>query len=112
MSGKALARRTGTPEEMAFIDDYLTQVKYNDYDRLIQLCDSLANATGFCLMEKRMLDVGLRYGIDEYALRKWRTTFDIKTEFEQRMGCSVYSLLPGIVENTFGVALAELRPAS
>ena len=59
-----------------------------------------------------MLDVGLRYGIHEYALRKWRTTFDIKTEFEQRMGCSVYSLLPGIVENTFGVALAELRPAS
>ena len=101
-----------TSEEMAFIDDYLAQVEYNDYDRLIQLCDSLANATGFCLMEKRMLDVGLRYGINEYALRKWRATFDIKADFEQRMGCSVYSLLPGIVENTFGVALAELRPAS
>jgi hypothetical protein len=101
-----------TPEELAFIEDYLAQVAYDDYDRLIQLCDSLANASGFCLMEKRMLDVGLRYGIHEYALCKWRTTFDIKTEFEQHMGCSVYSLLPGIVENTFGVALAELRPAS
>ena len=54
-------------------------MEYDDYDRLIQLCDSLANASGFCLMEKRMLDVRLRYGIDEYALRKWRTTFDIKT---------------------------------
>jgi hypothetical protein len=101
-----------TPEELTFLEDYLARVEYDDYDRLIQLCDSLANASGFCLMEKRMLDVGLRYGIHEYALRKWRMTFDIKTDFEQRMGCSVYSLLPGIVENTFGVALTELRPAS
>ena len=100
-----------TPEELAFIENYLARVEYNDYDRLIQLCDSLANASGFCLMEKRWLDVGLRYGIHEYALRKWQTTFRIKEDFERRMGCSVYSLLPGIVENTFGVALADLRPA-
>jgi hypothetical protein len=41
-------------------------------------------------------------------LRKWQATFDIKADFERRMRCSVYSLLPGIVENTFGVALADL----
>ena len=33
----------------------------------------------------------------------------IKADFERRMECSVYSLLPGVVENTFGVATAELR---
>jgi hypothetical protein len=59
-------------------------------------------------MEKRMLDVGLRYGINEFSLRKWQATFNIKVDFEQRMGCSVYSLLPGVVENTFGVTTAEL----
>jgi hypothetical protein len=100
-----------TPEELAFIDGYLARVEYDDYDRLIQLCDALANASGFCLMEKRMLDVGLRYGIHEHAPRKWQTKFHIKEDFERRMGCSVYSLLPGVVENTFGVAFAELRPA-
>ena len=100
-----------TPEEMTFIDDYLAQVEYNDYDRLIHLCDSLANATGFCLLEKRMLDVGFRYGISGHSLRRWQATFDIKAAFERRMGCSVYSLLPGIVENTFGIALAEFRPS-
>ena len=36
-----------TPEELAFIEDYLAQVAYDDYDRLIQLCDSLAMAIGF-----------------------------------------------------------------
>ena len=101
-----------TPEELAFIRDYLAQVVYTDYDRLIQLCDALATAEGFVLMEKRMLNVAFRYGINAYSLPKWRTKFEIKADFEQRMGCSVYSLLPGIVENTFGVALAELRPSS
>ena len=101
-----------TPEEMTFIDDYLAQVEYNDYDRLIHLCDSLANATGFCLLEKRMLDVGFRYGISDHSLRRWQATFGIKADFEKRMGRSVYGLLPGVVENTFGVALAELRPSS
>jgi len=101
-----------TPEELAFIDDYLARVQYDDYDRLIQLCDSLAMADGFVLMEKRMLDVALRYGITAYSLPKWRTKFGIKADFERRMECSVYSLLPGVVENTFGVAAAALRPAS
>jgi hypothetical protein len=101
--------RDCTPQELAFIADYLAQVVYNDYDRLIHLCDSLANATGFCLLEKRMLDVGLRYGINGYSLRRWQATFGIKDAFELRMGCSVYTLLPGVVENTFGVAAAELQ---
>ena len=84
---------------MAFIEDYLAQIEYNDYDGLIHLCDSLANTTGFCLMEKRMIDVGLRLR-DRRFFAKVAATFDIKADFERRMGCSVYSLLPGVVENT------------
>jgi hypothetical protein len=99
------------PEELAFIEDYLAQVEYTDYDRLIQLCDALATADGFVLMEKRMLDVAFRYGINAYSLPKWRTKFSIKADFERRMGRSIYTLLPGIVETTFGVALSELRPS-
>ncbi len=93
--------------ELAFIADYLVTVEYDDYDRLIQLCDSLAMASGFCLMEKRMLDVAFRYGINAYSIPKWKTTFGIKADFERRMGCSVYALLPGVVENTFGRMKAE-----
>jgi hypothetical protein len=62
-------------------------------------------ADGFVLMEKRMLDVALRYGADvgvsAASVRKWQLTFDIRADFEQRMGCSVYDLLPDVVENTF-----------
>lgn len=93
-----------TSDELNFIEAYLARVEYDDYDRLIQLCDSLAMAEGFVLMEKRMLDVALRYGgISDYTLEKWRATFSIKHDFEHRMGRSVYGLLPGVVENTFGL---------
>jgi hypothetical protein len=91
-----------TPEELRFIEEALAQIELDDYDRLILLCDSLAMAEGFVLMEKRMLDVALRYGgVNEHVLDKWRETFRIKADFERAIGCPVYALLPGVVENTF-----------
>lgn len=92
-----------TPEELRFIEETLARLEFDEYDRLILLCDSLAMAEGFVLMEKRMLDVALRYGgINEQILDKWRATFRIKADFERAIGCPVYALLPGVVENTFG----------
>lgn len=90
-----------TTAEVAFIQSFLDRTELDDYDRLIQLCDSLATASGFVLMEKRMMDVALRYGVNEFSVRKWRKTFEIRSDFEKRMGCAVYSILPGVVDNTF-----------
>ncbi|HEX9018192.1 MAG TPA: HD domain-containing protein [Anaerolineaceae bacterium] len=91
----------GAPEDMAFIGDYLDRITYDDYDRLIQLCDALALPDGFCLIEKRLVDVALRRGIHEYTLPKWQAVFAIQRDFEQRIGQPIYALLPGVVENTF-----------
>jgi len=97
-----------TPDELRFIEATLACVEFDDYDRLILLCDSLAMAEGFVLMEKRMLDVALRYGgVNEHTIDKWRETFRIKASFEAVIGCSVYALLPGVAENTFGTMNAE-----
>jgi len=92
-----------TAAEQSFIEDYLAAVEFDDYDRLIQLCDSLAMAEGYVLMEKRMVDVLMRYGPTPFVVPKWRAVFQIRDDFERAMGCSVYSLLPGVVENTFGL---------
>lgn len=92
-------------DELRFLEGYLDSAEYDDYDRLIQLCDALADANGFALIEKRMLDVTLRYGVNGYTVAKWRATLAIRDDFEAAMGCSIYSLLPGVVENTFGLAL-------
>ena len=90
-----------TEQEREFMKSYLDNIHYNIYDRLIQLCDAIALPSGFCLLEKRLLDVALRYGIHERIILKWKATFEIKDEFERYMGKSIYKVLPGVVENTF-----------
>ena len=91
----------GSAEEFSFIQGYLDQNPYTDYDRLLQLCDALALPTGFCLIEKRLLDVTLRYGFNMYTIDKWKAILHIQRDFEGVIGRSIYDLLPGVVENTF-----------
>ena len=70
-------------------------------DILVQLCDALAMPTGFCLLEKRFVDVTIRYGVHTATIDRWKKILEIKEQFENQIGCSIYSLLPGIVENSF-----------
>ncbi|WP_040330490.1 HD domain-containing protein [Clostridium ihumii] len=88
-------------EEYEFIDNYIKNVEYDDYDRLIQLCDSLSLPIGYCLLEKRMIDVALRHGVKDGVVDKWKKVFENKEYFEKKMGMSLYDVLPGVVENTF-----------
>jgi hypothetical protein len=87
-----------------FVSDRLAAIEYTAYDRLIQLCDSLALPDGFCLLEKRFVDVVSRYGPSAYTVPKWQATLAIKSEFEAAVGDSIYNLLPGVVATTFGPA--------
>ena len=98
----------GEAEDFAFVERYLASVHYTDYDRLIQLGDALCLPTGPCLMEKRLVDVTMRYGANEYTVPKWRAYLTILHDFERALGHSIYKLLPGVVENTFGVGCEEL----
>ena len=88
--------------EYKFVKEYLDNIEISTYDKLIQMCDALALPTGYCLMEKRMLDVAMRHGVNEYTIEKWKATFEIQKYFEERIGKSIYSVLPNVVENTFG----------
>lgn len=83
------------------IKDYLMECTYDDYDRLIILCDSLAIAQGFCILEKRFVDVARRYGVWVDSVERWNATFEIKEYFETMMKCSVYDVLPGVKETSF-----------
>ncbi len=87
--------------DYAFMKEFVSNAQYDDYDRLVQLCDSLALPTGFCLLEKRFIDVALRYGTPPAMVERWKKVLEIKSMFEAKTGCSVYELLPGVVENSF-----------
>ncbi len=91
-----------TNEEYKMVEDFLQATPYNDYDKLLQLCDCLALPTGLCLLEKRMIDVALRHGTNEYTIQKWQAFIDLQTYFEQKIGKSIYRVLPNVVETTFG----------
>ena len=84
----------------AEIRAYLEGREYDDYDRLMILCDSLAVDYGFCILERRFVDVARRYGIWPNTVERWNATFRIKEDFEGRMGCSVYDVLPDIGRTT------------
>ncbi|MEZ4519859.1 MAG: HD domain-containing protein, partial [Chloroflexota bacterium] len=90
-----------TPEEYAFLRDFLQATAYDEYDRLLQLCDALALPTGFCLLEKRLVDVAMRHGINDTTVARWQALFDLKAHFDKIIGVSIYTLLPGIVSTTF-----------
>ena len=53
------ARHPGLQPERQFVQEFLAGSTYTSYDRLIQLCDALALPSGFCLVEKRLMDVAL-----------------------------------------------------
>lgn len=90
-------------EEYNKVKEFLNEVNYTIYDKLIQLCDALALPSGFCLLEKRMVDVVLRHGVNKFIVPKWKETFKIKKEIEKKIGKSIYSVLPGVRNNTFEI---------
>lgn len=94
-------------QELDFLNEYLLKIKFNEYDKLIQLCDAIALPTGFCLIEKRLVDVALRHGINDFSILRWKAFIGIQKDFERIISQSIYKVLPGVVENTFGVTLYE-----
>lgn len=80
----------------------LEKATYSDYDRLIQLCDSLALPEGVCLLEKRLLDVSLRHGINSQTVSKWKSIFKIWDYFSQKSKVNLYSLFEEVESVTFG----------
>jgi hypothetical protein len=94
-------------EDKQFVQDFLDRVDYTAYDRLIQLSDALSLASGACLMEKRLVDVALRHGFNDLTLPKWRAFVAIRQEFDAAVGGSIYSVLPGVVDTTFGISLGS-----
>lgn len=75
-------------EELRMIQNELSKITYDEYDILIQLCDSLAGAEGVMAIEERMEDVKCRYG--SYPQEKWNSNLAIKKHFEEKTGKDIY----------------------
>lgn len=89
-----------TSDQLSFLDKYLKQVQFDDYDILIQLCDAISLPNGACIMEKRFVDVSIRHGLYDFTIEKWKAFMATKTHFDNLCDCNVYSLLPNVLENS------------
>lgn len=78
-------------EQQKQLQALLDQLVFDDYDRLIQLCDCLAGSEGVVDMEARMLDVKKRYGF--YRQDKWDTNLWLKAYFEEKTGSNIYTIV-------------------
>lgn len=91
-----IGKKDISKEQYDFINHYLNTIEYDDYDKLIILCDALADANGFCILEKRFIDTTRRYGIFPFTIDRWNKTYEFKEYFEVLIGKSIYKLLPNI----------------
>ena len=82
-----------TKEEFEEIKIKIDAYEYDDYDRLIQLCDSICMAEGVCLLEVRLVDIARRYNeFNQAILNKWKVLFELKKYFDNKCGINIYSL--------------------
>ncbi|NFO05490.1 HD domain-containing protein [Clostridium botulinum] len=98
---KEIGKNDMSDEESEFVRKYLNDIIYDDYDRLLIVCDALADAQGFCMLEKRFVNTTRRYGTFPFTVERWNATFGMKEYFEQQMNCSIYDILPNVKESTF-----------
>lgn len=85
-----VGNRDITPEQQEELRSLLERLEYDDYDRLIQVCDGLAG-TAVVDMEERMADVKRRYGA--YPQDKWDKNLELKEYFEQKMQQDIYRVV-------------------
>ncbi|QFF98959.1 HD domain-containing protein [Psychrobacillus glaciei] len=74
---------------------------YDLYNKVITLCDALADESGFTTLEKRFISVGMRHGTDVNTAIRWKGFYEIKKEIESLIHKSIYKLFPTIEQSIY-----------
>ena len=77
-------------EEVEMVKDYLEHTTYDDYDKLIQFCDAVSLAKGYCIAEQKMVSSVLRFGFKETTIAKWQATLSLKSYWDSKVSGNVY----------------------
>ena len=85
-----IGRIDTSEEDTELIKNALESAVYDDYDRLIQLCDALGGSEGVVDIEERMADVKARYG--NYPQEKWDVNISLLKYFGGKAGRDIYAL--------------------
>lgn len=78
-------------EEARDAEARMLEIEFDDYDRLIHLCDALAGSEGVLNVEERMADVKRRYG--NYPQAQWDKNLELLDYFSTKAGRNVYDVV-------------------
>ncbi|AHC14862.1 HD domain-containing protein [Salinispira pacifica] len=79
--------------ERSFVAKYIREQEYDDYDRLIQLCDFLGLPDRICRVEERIADILSRNPDAGPAhMENMKYKYRLQRHFELRMGMSLQTL--------------------
>lgn len=78
-----------------------TNSTYDIYNKIITLCDALADSDGFTTLENRFVSVGLRHGTNSQTTLHWKGFYAIKNEIEGLLDKNLYKLLPGVEDSIY-----------
>ncbi len=81
-------------EWLDWADDLLKDIEYDDYDKLIQMCDLFAEALSVVSIEARFEGVAKRYGLtQEQKSIATEKALQLKQYFDAKCSCNIYDLL-------------------
>jgi putative nucleotidyltransferase with HDIG domain len=86
-----IGRRDVSEADFAWVRSMTEGGEYDEYDRLIQLCDSLAMADGTIDLKARMDDIERRHGF--YPAPKRQAHYRLKEYFDGKAGMDLYGVL-------------------
>lgn len=86
--------------DVEFFITTLSQMTFNEYDKIIQLSDNLAVKEGYVFLEQRIIDIIKRRGNAEYFIDYFDDIFNLKKYFENKIGQSIYKLIPDFIDKS------------
>jgi len=90
--GEFFGENDCSAEETEVIKLFLSSKTYNEYDKLIQLCDAIGTAEGVSIIEVRVMDVIRRHGFTNLTVNKIDALFELKAFFDKLCDENVYNL--------------------
>ena len=97
--GEYFGENDCSPEETEIITSFLSGKIYDEYDKLIQLCDAIGTAIGVSLIEVRVMDVIRRHGFTNLTPNKIEAIFALKEHFDKLCDRNIYDLFYDEIRN-------------
>ena len=85
----------GIPEDIPFRTEYIKTHKCSIYEKLICLCDLMCTQEMIGI-DKRLIDVIIRYGAYSNTQYHVKETYKLKEYFDNLLGYNLYKLFPDI----------------